>query len=156
MTDEPQVLDRIAFERYLDMVNRAILDSRALYPYNAVLHTLNERLALRPCVVTVVGTEPGDETTHGCVLDQLLFSWVPTTPDPPAARWFLRREHLDDVLDAPWRYRAAIRELEFPPFSLVRPLNVPFTESDSPDTPVVAHVGVGRTTSPPRPRRASF
>jgi hypothetical protein len=111
-------LDRTVFERYLDVVNRALFDVRGSLPYNAMLRGLQAELGSRPFVVIVRG-HAMDETPLGCRLDRLSYAWNPSVPATPRTVWLVRRDHMHDVLDEPWRFLADIGRIEFPPFSLV-------------------------------------
>lgn len=115
-----------AFQRYLDIVNRSVVQVKDRFPYNSLIGSLSSALAGRTLVVSITGTSTTEETSLGCVLDGLAFRVLPVIASAPASRWRLAREHIDAVVAEPSRYLADPSRLQLPPFSLVgAPAHVP-------------------------------
>ena len=112
-------MDRLAFERFVDVVNRALVDVRSQFPYSIVIGELQRRLQRRPVLITIRGAHAMDETPVACLLDGFALRWVPGVPATPAAHWVLDREHVLEVIDQPWRYVADPTRIRLPPFSLM-------------------------------------
>ena len=113
------IRDDAAFRRYLDVVNRSLVEVGDRFPYHALIGSFARALAGRPLVVSITGASANDETSLGCVLDGLAFRLAPIDATTPATRWRIDREHIDAVVAEPWRYLADPSRLELPPFNLV-------------------------------------
>jgi hypothetical protein len=118
MRFESHDADRALFERFLDVVNRAIVEVRGRFPYSGMLGALQLELARRPFLLSITGNDD-PQTELACVLDDFRFSWVPSIPTTPSARWTLQRDHLEDVIDEPWAYVVQPSLLQMAPFNLL-------------------------------------
>ncbi len=115
-------VDECLLDRYLEILNRAVADTRGRFPFNVVLSALREELAGRAvalqiddadeCAAVVVCKFDGTRLVRGCESDR---------DGSPVTRWFVAREHVHDVVGRPWRYLADPLRFELPPFSLCAP-----------------------------------
>jgi hypothetical protein len=111
--------DDSALQRYLDVVNRTLVEVKDRFPYNSLIGSFASTLAGRPLIVSITGASSMNETSFGCVLEGLAFRFTSVAAPMAATRWRLDREHIDAVITEPWRYLADPSRLQLPPFSLV-------------------------------------
>jgi hypothetical protein len=113
------IRDDAAFQRYLDVVNRTLVEVGDRFPYHSLIGSFARALAGRPLVVSITGASANDETSLGCVLDGLVFRVTPFVATAHTTRWRIDRGHIDAVVAEPWRYLADPSRLELPPFTLL-------------------------------------
>lgn len=114
-------IDQAYFSRYLGTVNRAIQEAQRRFTSWPGLSALRRELSGRAFVVVLKGHGGKHETRLGCTLSGLEFRSLLHPPREPAVTWRIRREHVWDVLERPWRYIADPSRLELPPFTLLAP-----------------------------------
>jgi hypothetical protein len=113
-------LDECLLDRYFEILNRALADTRGRFPFNVVFTALREELAGRAVVLEIADESYRPLAIVLCHFDgaRLVRGRDPTHAASPATRWIVAREHLHDVVGRPWRYLADPMRFELPPFSL--------------------------------------
>jgi hypothetical protein len=116
-------VDECLLDRYLQILNRAVADTRGRFPFNVVLSALRDELAGRAVAVEIGDAQDRPTAVVICRFDgmRLARGDVSTLEASTATRWFVAREHVHDVVGRPWRYLADPMRLELPPFSLCAP-----------------------------------
>ncbi|MCR9165891.1 MAG: hypothetical protein ACE37F_10135 [Nannocystaceae bacterium] len=113
-------VDRAYFGRYLATVNKAMRELHRRPAARAALTELRARFDRRTFVVVLVGASRDGQSRFACTLCDLQFHELDQTPGTADGCWYVRREHVWDVLDQPWRYLADPSLIELPPFNAVR------------------------------------
>jgi hypothetical protein len=113
-------LDECLLDRYLEILNRAVADTRGRFPFNVVLNALQEELAGRAVIVQL-----HDENDEPTALIICRFDGTRLVRGADSAStatcWTVALEHVHDVVGRPWRYLADPMRFELPPFSLCAP-----------------------------------
>jgi hypothetical protein len=113
-------LDECLLDRYLEILNRAVADTRGRFPFNVVLTALQEELAGRAVIVELHDEHDERTALIICRFDGTRLVRGADSASP-ATCWTVALEHVHDVVGRPWRYLADPMRLELPPFSLCSP-----------------------------------
>lgn len=116
-------VDECLLDRYLEILNRAVADTRGRFPFNVVLSALCEELAGRTVAVQIHDEHDRPTAVVICRFDgtRLIRGDDSTLEASAATRWIVAQEHVHDVVGRPWRYLADPLRFELPPFSLCAP-----------------------------------
>lgn len=112
-------VDQVYFGRYLSTVNQALRELRRRRDAAPSLSALSSRFDQREFVVVLVGASRDGHARFGCRLSGLEFEPLDDLPLEASGCWYVRREHVWEVLEQPWRFLADPARIELPPFGVL-------------------------------------
>jgi hypothetical protein len=106
--------DRVAFERYLDVLNQALGEVRHRFPYNHLVPAGERELSRRPVCVRIHDESSNQESSLIVQLDHGRFEVLDNCdPTEVHIQWRVRRSHIYDVITAPWSFMVDPIRFEF-------------------------------------------